>query len=162
MTQRVLLFGGDQSDNGNLFLWGDSASGDDFLLWGDVGTIAATAPSVGRGPGVGAGAGHRQPWVDYEKRKRIAAQLQSIYEEITAVASEPIAEEAAAVVAEYTPTSAPDVPSANVIDWLEIVEDGMARVAVVRQELQRIRDIALPPAIANDDEEAVAVLLMAS
>lgn len=131
-------------------------------------------PAVGRTGGFGGGpvvAG--VPWsgTDYRERDRIANDLKALYrgvvERIDPNSEE--ADEAAALVADYTPTNAPDLPPADAVDWTGVVEDGRKAIMRIRLALAamearlgieiREQQIAAEMELQDEEEAAAMVLL---
>jgi hypothetical protein len=96
---------------------------------------------------------------DERKRVEIADELKALYREIyeTAKPDSDTADRAAAVVAEYAPVKAPDFPPPDLVDWALIASEGVAAVAVLRNQL---RDIRRELARIAADEDDIEVLLL--
>lgn len=132
--------------------------------------LPPAAPTVTRVGGGGSSPTYRpgtsgRP--DFEERERIADGLRSLYAAVYAavdgredVPAEQIADSAAAVVAEYTPTSAPDLPPPSTVDWQAIAEDGRQAIMRVTVALKRLEAKAREIAADNDDDEEAAALLL--
>ena len=127
----------------------------------------ATIPTSVGGPPI-PGGGPSPSSIDYRKRERIAEEVRALYREIYEKAPEsPIADEAAELLADYTPARSPDVPSPQSIDWEALAE----RMAEDRSTIEALRAslLALRSRLVidqrrikamNDDEEAILSLML--
>lgn len=131
---------------------------------------AAVTPPVAEQPGAGGGGGSSPHWwpdqgigpgrIDHEKRESIAKQLMDLYDPLHAAAQTDgdLADDLAALTAEYAPTNAADPPSPEEVDWEAFVDDGRAKVLAATIKMKEL--VARNRQDALDDEDAIILLLL--